>query len=88
MIEKHVNLPTLAMIAGMCVGLGIGLGLLIGNRLSEDQRRAAGWALAVFGALITIPLIAEIVGVDASELRERTLVGDMEKGPGVALSRG
>ena len=42
--------------------LGAGLGLLLGERLSQDQRRAVGWTLFLLGALSTVPLAFEILG--------------------------
>jgi hypothetical protein len=62
MRETQVTLPELALIAGTRVALGAGLGLLVANRLSEDQRRAAGWALLLVGAVTTVPLAVEVLG--------------------------
>jgi len=45
------------LIAGTRVALGIGLGLLISDRLNEDQRKAAGWALFGVGVMTTIPIL-------------------------------
>jgi hypothetical protein len=45
------------LIAGTRVALGIGLGLLISDRLNEDQRKAAGWALLGVGVMTTIPIL-------------------------------
>jgi hypothetical protein len=62
MRETQVTLPELALIAGTRVALGAGLGLLLANRLSADQRRAAGWALLLVGAVTTVPLAVEVLG--------------------------
>jgi hypothetical protein len=62
MRETRVSLPELGLIAGTRVALGAGLGLLLANRLSPDQRRAAGWALLLVGAVSTIPLALEVLG--------------------------
>jgi hypothetical protein len=62
MRETQVTLPELALIAGTRVALGAGLGLLLANRLSEGQRRAAGSALLLVGAVTTVPLVAEVLG--------------------------
>jgi len=62
MRETHVNLPTIGLIAGTRVALGIGIGLLLADRLTPEQRRAAGWTLLGFGALTTIPLVLEVLG--------------------------
>jgi hypothetical protein len=60
MTEKHVTIPEIVLIAGTRVVLG----LLLADRLTEDQRRAVGWALVAVGALTTIPLAAEVLGRD------------------------
>ncbi len=44
------------LIAGTRVALGAGIGLLLSDRLTEDQRKAAGWALLAVGVLTTIPI--------------------------------
>jgi hypothetical protein len=62
MKETRVSLPELILVAGTRVALGAGLGLLLSKRLSEDQRKGAGWALFGIGALTTIPLAFEILG--------------------------
>ena len=62
MRETQVTLPELGLIAGTRVVLGAGLGLLLADRLSPDQRRAAGWALLLVGAASTIPLALEVLG--------------------------
>ena len=71
MLEKRVTLPELALVAGTRAALGAGLGLLLAGRLNDDQRRAAGWALFVVGALTTIPLAIEVLGTrEAAPTRE------------------
>jgi hypothetical protein len=35
---------------------------LLAGRFSEDQRKAVGWTLLLFGALSTIPLGFEVFG--------------------------
>jgi uncharacterized membrane protein YfcA len=62
MRETRVTLPELALIAGTRAALGAGLGLLLADRLSPEQRRAAGWALLLFGVLTTVPLAFEVFG--------------------------
>ena len=62
MTERSLTIPEIALIAGTRVALGIGIGLLISDRLSHDQRRGAGFALAMVGALTTIPLAIGIIG--------------------------
>jgi hypothetical protein len=61
MMERKVSIPELILIAGTRVALGIGIGFLVGGRLSDDARKAAGIALAVVGGLTTIPLAMGIV---------------------------
>ena len=61
MIQRTLTLPELGLIAGTRVALGAGIGLLIADRLNDDQRRAAGWALLAVGALSTVPLAANIL---------------------------
>jgi hypothetical protein len=62
MIERRLNIAELILIAGTRVALGIGIGLLLANRLSSEQRRAAGLSLALVGGLTTIPLVMGVVG--------------------------
>jgi hypothetical protein len=60
-LERKVTMSELALIAGTRVALGIGLGLMLAARLNNDERRAAGAALAIIGALSTIPLAVGII---------------------------
>ena len=60
MTERTLTLPEIALIASTRVALGLGIGLLIAGRLSDDQRRGAGWALALISGLTTVPLIVGI----------------------------
>jgi hypothetical protein len=55
-MERKLTLAEITLIAGTRVALGTGIGLLLSNRLNKDQRKAAGVALALFGALTTVPL--------------------------------
>jgi hypothetical protein len=61
MIERTLTIAELILIAGTRVALGAGVGLLLSNRLSKDQRKAAGTALAVVGGLSTIPLAIGVI---------------------------
>ena len=56
MIEPKLTIAEIILIAGTRVVLGAGIGLLLSSRLNDDQRKAAGFALALVGALTTIPL--------------------------------
>ncbi|HKW74152.1 MAG TPA: hypothetical protein VJN64_01390 [Terriglobales bacterium] len=59
-METKLTIAEVALIAGTRVALGAGVGLLVSNRLTEDQRKAAGIALAVVGGLTTIPLVLTV----------------------------
>jgi hypothetical protein len=54
--------PQIGLIAGTRMALGVGIGFLLAPRLSDEQRRAAGWALVAVGALTTIPLALQVFG--------------------------
>ena len=62
MKERKLTLPVVALIAGTRGMLGAGLDLLLAGRLSNDQRRAVGWTLALVGAVTTIPLAMLVLG--------------------------
>ena len=67
MRETRLTIPELALIAATRGALGAGVALLLGERLSAEQRKAVGWTLFAVGAVTTIPLMAEVIG----KLRER-----------------
>ena len=62
MIERKLTLPEIALIGGTRAALGAGIALLVGPKLTSDQRKGAGWALLAVGALTTIPLVISIFG--------------------------
>ena len=62
MVERNLTLTEIGLIAGTRVALGAGIGLLISTRLNNDQRKAAGLALALVGGLTTIPLAIGVLG--------------------------
>jgi hypothetical protein len=62
MLERKLTIPEIILIAGTRVALGVGIGLLLSTRLSNDQRKAAGLALALVGGLTTIPLAVTVIG--------------------------
>lgn len=66
MMERKLTLAEIILIAGTRVALGAGLGLLLSSRLSNDQRKAAGLALALVGGLTTIPLALGVIGKSSS----------------------
>jgi hypothetical protein len=57
-----VTVPELALIGSTRVALGAGIGLLLAQRITRRQRKAAGLALIGFGAITTIPLLMEVLG--------------------------
>jgi hypothetical protein len=61
MFERKLSGPEIGLIALTRVALGAGIGLLLSSRLNNDQRKAAGLALALFGALTTIPLAVSVL---------------------------
>ncbi len=62
MKERTVTIPDLALIAGTRIALGAGIGLLLADKLNEDRRKGAGWALLAVGVLTTIPLMMNVLG--------------------------
>ena len=62
MIERKLTIAEIILIARTRVALGAGIGLLLSGRLSDDQRKAAGLALAIVGGLSTIPLAIGVIG--------------------------
>lgn len=61
MRNVRLSIPELALIAGTRGALGAGIALLLADRLSSEQRRAAGLALALVGAISTVPLLLEVL---------------------------
>jgi hypothetical protein len=62
MRERVLTIPEIVLIAGTRVALGAGLGLLIGEKLSRDARKGAGWALLMVGALSSVPIVISVLG--------------------------
>lgn len=60
--KTNLSVPELGLIAMTRAMLGAGLGLLLGDKLSAEQRKATGWTLLLVGAITTIPLGFEIFG--------------------------
>ena len=58
--ERKVTIPELILVGGTRAAIGLGVGLLVKDKLNKDQRKAAGLALLIIGALSTIPLAIEI----------------------------
>lgn len=61
MRETTVAMPVIALVAATRGMLGAGVALLLGDRLSKEQRRAAGWALFTVGVVTTVPLVMNVV---------------------------
>ena len=61
MMQSKLSMAEIALIAGTRMLLGAGIGLLVSTRMNNDQRKAAGFSLALFGGLTTIPLIMEVL---------------------------
>ncbi len=60
MKTAELTVPEIDLIAGTRGVLGAGLALLLGNRITEDQRRAVGWAMFLIGAISTIPIVMNV----------------------------
>jgi len=67
MMERKFTIAEIMLIASTRIALGVGLGLLLSSKLNNDQRKAAGLALALVGGLTTIPLALEVIGKKSSE---------------------
>ena len=67
MIERKLTIAEIMLIAGTRIALGTGIGLFLSSRLNNDQRKAAGWALALVGGLTTIPLAWGVIGKKSAE---------------------
>ena len=61
MLERKVTIADLILIAGTRVALGVGIGLMLSGKLNRDQRKAAGLALMLVGAVSTIPLALNVL---------------------------
>jgi len=61
MRKRGLTIPEIILLGGTRVALGAGIGLLIARRMNDDQRKGAGVALAVVGALTTIPIVINII---------------------------
>jgi hypothetical protein len=61
MRKVRLSMPELALIAGTRGALGAGIALLLADRLTSEQRKAAGTALALVGVISTVPLLVEVL---------------------------
>ena len=69
MKARELTIPEIILIGGTRGALGAGLALLLGDRLSAEQRRAVGWTLFLVGALTTIPIALNILNKPAGSLQ-------------------
>ncbi len=70
MMERKLTLAEIILIAGTRVALGAGIGLLLSTKLNNDQRKAAGLALALVGGLTAIPLALGVIGQQRTRTTE------------------
>jgi hypothetical protein len=61
MKTAELTIPEIALIGGTRGLLGVGLALLLGSRMTEEQRKAVGWALFLIGAISTIPIVLNVL---------------------------
>jgi hypothetical protein len=61
MRNVRLSMPELALIAGTRGALGAGVALLLADRLTSEQRKAAGLALTLVGVVSTVPLLFEVL---------------------------
>ena len=59
---RELTVPEVALIAITRVALGFGVGLLLGRKLSDGRRSAAGWSLLLVGLATTFPLAIDVFG--------------------------
>jgi len=62
MPQRQLTLAQIMLIAGTRVGLGVGIGLLLSSKLGHRERKAAGLALTLAGAITTVPLALKVLG--------------------------
>ena len=67
MQRTSLSIPEIAIIGGTRAALGAGAGLLLADRLSPEQRKAAGWALLFVGVISTIPILAQLAGSSSAD---------------------
>lgn len=61
MRERGLTIPEIMLIGGTRIALGAGLALLLGDNLSRDARKGAGWALLAVGILSSIPIVTGVL---------------------------
>jgi len=61
MRNVKLSMPELALIAVTRGALGAGIALLLADRLTSEQRKAAGLTLALVGVISTVPLLLDVL---------------------------
>ena len=56
MREIKLTLPQISLLAGTRAALGGGVALLLADKLTDRQRKTAGWIFFLTGVISTIPL--------------------------------
>ncbi len=69
-MERKLTIAEIILIAGTRIALGAGIGLLLSTKLNNDQRKAAGVALAVVGGLTTFPLALGVMAQQSPRTTE------------------
>ena len=57
-----LSFPELVLVVGTRAMLAAGVALLVAEKLTEEQRKTAGFVLAAVGVITTIPLAFEVLG--------------------------
>ena len=60
MKTSALTFPEIALIAGTRAMGGAGIALLLGDKLSQEQRKAVGWTLLSIAVVTTIPLLVDV----------------------------
>lgn len=60
MNERRLTPVELGLFAITRAAFGMGIGLLVSRRLNNEQRTAAGIALAIVGGITTIPIVIKL----------------------------
>lgn len=69
-MERELTIAEIMLIAGTRIALGAGIGLLLSTKLNNDQRKAAGVALAVVGGLTKFSLALGVMAQKSARTTE------------------
>jgi hypothetical protein len=58
----ELSLPNLGLLVATRGMLGAGVALLLAEKLTPEQRKSIGWALAAIGLATTVPLAMIVFG--------------------------